>query len=123
MEKIVNENTIANFVKHKSWTYRMKNIIYAMKDMKANYVSSTKGTILLLLMIVCISMTSCIVSHDARTTRIEIMKPAIFKISENIKTVALINGSSNNPFIPTFNYINHLVILTNNSDYQESTAS
>ncbi len=100
----------------------MKNIIIATKAIKANCVADTKGTILLLLMLVCISMTSCIVINDARTTQIEIMKPAIFNIPDTIKTVALINSVPNNPFNPTFNYINHVGSSTDNFDSQESKA-
>ena len=88
----------------------------------ANYIASTKGANLLFLMLVCISLTGCVTIYDARTTQIEIMKPGIFNISDDIKTVALINSVPNNPFIPTFNYINHFATLTNSSDYQESTA-
>src|SRR5674476_41285 len=84
----------------------MKNIIFAMKSIKANYVAGTKGTILLLLMIVCISMTSCIVTQDARTNQIEIMKPAIVNFPENINTVALINNVSNRKVNQPFKYSN-----------------
>lgn len=84
----------------------MKNIIYAMKAIMANYVADTKGTILLLLMLVCISMTSCIVSQDARITQIEIMKPAIVNFPETIKTVALINSASNRKVNQPFKYSN-----------------
>jgi len=91
--------------------------------MIANYRTGTKGAILQLLMLVCFSMTSCIVSQDARTTQIEIMKPAIINLPENIKTVALINSVPNNPFIPTFNYINHFGSSSNNFGHPESNAS
>ena len=54
------------------------------------------GKNLLYLMFICIGTTSCIITDDARSTQIEIMKPGLFNFPENIKTVALINTVSNN---------------------------
>ena len=84
----------------------MKNIIFAFKAIKADYIACTKGTILLFLMLVCICMTSCIVTQDARTTRIEIMKPAIVNFPENINSVALINSVSKSKDDQPFKYSN-----------------
>src|ERR1035437_9809451 len=43
-----------------------------------------------LLMLMCLSLASCLISESARTTPIEIMKPGIFGIPKDL-TVALIN--------------------------------
>ena len=84
----------------------MKNIISAFKYIQANYIPGTKGAIRLFLMIVCFSMSSCIVSQDARTTQIEIMKPAIVNFPENLNSVALINSVSNSKDDQPFKYSN-----------------
>ena len=86
----------------------MKNKNFALKVILANYVADTKGTILLFLMLVCNCMTSCIVTQDARTTQIEIMKPAIVNFPENINSVALINSVSNSKDDQPFKYSNQL---------------
>ena len=101
----------------------MRNLIFGFISIKANFVAGIKGTILLFLMLVYFSMSSCIVTQDARTTRIEIMKPAIVSFPENISTVALISSVSNDPFSPTFIYINHFGSSTNNFGHPESNAS
>lgn len=93
------------------------------KTITAIYIAGTKGTFLLYFILVCFSMTSCIVTQDARTTQIEIMKPGIFNISDDIKTVALINSVPNDPFIPAFNYINHFGSTTTNFGLPESNPS
>ena len=100
-----------------------EKIIVDLKFIQANYIAGTKGTIVLFLMLLCICMTSCIVTQDARTTRIEIMKPAIVTFPENINTVALINSVPKNPFNPTFNYINHFGNSTDNFGFSESNSS
>lgn len=119
----------------------MKNIIFALrafivlssnptgrkgndkiksKTINANYIVGTKGAILLISILVCISMTACIVTYDTRTTQIEIMKPAIFNFPENIKTVALINSASNSQDFQPFEYINHFVYSTDSFNYHET---
>jgi hypothetical protein len=71
-----------------------------------NCVVCSKRAILLFCILIGVNMTSCIVTYDARTTQIEIMKPAIISIPENIKTVALINGISKSRFSQPFTYNN-----------------
>lgn len=74
--------------------------------MIVNCVVCSKRAILLFCILIGVNMTSCIVTYDARTTQIEIMKPAIINIPDNIKTVALINGISKSRFSQPFTYNN-----------------
>ena len=71
-----------------------------------NCVICSKRAILLFCILIGLNMASCIVTYDARTTQIEIMKPAIISIPDDIKTVALINGISKSRFSQPFTYNN-----------------
>lgn len=46
---------------------------------------------LLLLVLLGINLTSCLMSEYTRTMPVEIMKPGVFTIPENIRTVAILN--------------------------------
>lgn len=52
-------------------------------------MSFAKISLLLLLIFFC--LTSCLITDSVRTTQIEIMKPGIFIIPEDLNTVAVIN--------------------------------
>jgi len=67
-------------------------------------MSGRKGLNLFFMMLLCINMTSCVAIHDARTIRIEIMKPGLLYIPSNTRTVALINSVSNNLGYHPFTY-------------------
>lgn len=45
----------------------------------------------LTLLLFALSLTSCLITDSARTTQIEIMKPGIFNLPDEINTVAIIN--------------------------------
>jgi len=75
-------------------------------------VDCSKQAILLSCMLIGLNMTSCIVTYDARTTQIEIMKPAIISIPDHIKTVALINGISKSRFSQPFTYNDFFTMVT-----------
>jgi len=51
----------------------------------------TSSRIILPLLLVLISLISCKITYDLKTTQIEIMKPGIINIPENINKVVLIN--------------------------------
>lgn len=68
---------------------------------------------LLLFILLCLTMTSCVITRDVQTTRIELMKPGIFKIPENIRTVALINSIPKNDDNEPFRYYNTLIYEKN----------
>jgi hypothetical protein len=46
---------------------------------------------ILTLFLLAINLSSCMITDSARTTQIEIMKPAIFNLPEEIRSVAIIN--------------------------------
>ncbi len=49
---------------------------------------------LLLLLLLVVNLSSCLIAYDARTTQIEIMKPGVITIPENMDTVAIVNRDS-----------------------------
>ena len=87
--------------------------------MKTTNIIGTKGIFHLFFILVCVSLTGCIVTYDTRTTQVEVMKPAIFNIPENIKTVALINSVSNSRDYKPFKYTNLTVYPSDSSNYHD----
>ena len=70
---------------------------------------------ILLSLLVALGLTSCLISDYTRTTNIEIMKPGIFNIPENVKTVALINRVSSLGDTIPFRYFNGAKIETDST--------
>ncbi len=71
------------------------------------------GTNKLCLILVCPSLTACVVSHDMRITAIEILEPGIINIPEHVKTVALINSASNSIGYQSFAHSEHFLYTIN----------
>jgi len=71
-------------------------------------------------MLLCLSMTSCLITNDIRITRIEIMKPRVLSFPENSKTVALINSVSNKSGYEPLTYTEHFRYTNDDSEYHET---
>ncbi len=93
------------------------------KALNANCIFGRREIRLWYLILVCISLTTCAITNDALTTRIEIMKPGIFNIPQTIKTVALINNVSDRIDKQPFTYFNYLVYEKDIFNDRESKAS
>lgn len=59
-----------------------------------------------------LNLSSCMITDSARTTQIEIMKPALFNLPNEIKTVAIINRASYQRDSVPFQYLNVYKIQT-----------
>lgn len=66
----------------------------------------------LTLLLLALSLTSCLITDSARTTQIEIMKPGIFNLPDEIKTVAIINRTPYQYDSIPFRYLNVTKIET-----------
>ena len=64
-----------------------------------------------LLLLVALSLTSCLVTESSKTLRVEIMKPGIITLPNNIDTIALVNRSSYFKDSIPFKYFNGKVII------------
>src|ERR1035437_10315745 len=62
-----------------------------------------------LLMLMCLSLASCLISESARTTPIEIMKPGIFGFPKDL-TVALINRDLFKSDTCIFTYFDGMIV-------------
>ena len=58
------------------------------------------------LLFLALNLTSCLITDSARTTQIEIMKPAVFNLPDEINTVAIINRISYQLDSVPFQYMN-----------------
>ena len=56
--------------------------------------------------LLALNLSSCMITDSARTTQIEIMKPALFNLPNEIKTVAIINRASYQRDSVPFQYLN-----------------
>lgn len=56
--------------------------------------------------LLALNLSSCMIIDSARTTQIEIMKPALFNLPDEIKTVAIINRASYQSDSVPFQYLN-----------------
>lgn len=56
--------------------------------------------------LLALNLSSCMITDSARTTQIEIMKPALFNLPEEIRTVAIINRASYQSDSVPFQYLN-----------------
>lgn len=65
---------------------------------------------ILLLLLILLSLTSCLITNDVRTTKIEIMKPGVFNIPKG-QAVALFNRDLFQSGTCTFNYYNGIIYL------------
>lgn len=73
--------------------------------------------ILLLLLIVCFCFTSCITTRNMRTLQVEILKPALFTLPDEIDTVAVFKRDLYHSDTVTFKYfdVDNTKIITDNS--------
>lgn len=62
--------------------------------------------------LLALNLSSCMITDSARTTQIEIMKPAIFNLPNEIKTVAIINRAYYQRDSVPFQYLNVYNIQT-----------
>lgn len=62
--------------------------------------------------LLALNLSSCMITDSARTTQIEIMKPALFNLPNEIKTVAIINRASYQRDSVPFQYLNVYNIQT-----------
>lgn len=56
--------------------------------------------------LLALNLSSCMITDSARTTQIEIMKPALFNLPDEIKTVAIINRAFYQRDSVPFQYLN-----------------
>jgi len=61
---------------------------------------------ILTLFLLALNLSSCMITDSARTTQIEIMKPGLFNLPDEIKSVAIINRASYQPDSDPFQYLN-----------------
>ena len=62
--------------------------------------------------LLALNLSSCMITDSARTTQIEIMKPALFNLPNEIKTVAIINRATYQRDSVPFQYLNVYNIQT-----------
>jgi hypothetical protein len=67
---------------------------------------------LLTFFLLALNLSSCMITDSARTTQIEIMKPGIFNLPDEINTVAIINRSPYQLDSVPFQYLNVNKIVT-----------
>lgn len=60
----------------------------------------------LTLLLLALNLTSCLITDSARTTQIEIMKPGVFNLPDEINTAAIINRVSYQLDSVPFQYLN-----------------
>jgi len=61
---------------------------------------------ILTIFLLALNLSSCLITDSARTTQIEIMKPGIFNLPDEINTVAIINRSTYQRDSVPFKYLN-----------------
>ena len=67
---------------------------------------------ILTLFLLALNLTSCMITDSARTTQIEIMKPGLFNLPDEINTVAIINRAPYRLDSVPFQYLNAINIET-----------
>jgi len=67
---------------------------------------------ILTLFLLALNLSSCLITDSARTTQIEIMKPGVFNLPDEINTVAIINRSPYQRDSIPFQYLNGTKIET-----------